>query len=58
MLVYITEDFYVDFVNDAVKRNSRKIKFNANKKAIELVKKMNKDFGVPTDSIKLNKIII
>lgn len=41
MLVYITEDFYVDFVNDAVKRNSRKIKFNANKKAIELVKKMN-----------------
>ena len=41
MLVYITEDFYVDFVNDAVKRNSRKIKFNANKKAIELVEKMN-----------------
>ena len=41
MLVYITEDFYVDFVNDAVKRNSRKIKFTANKKAIELVKKMN-----------------
>lgn len=41
MLIYITEDFYVDFVNDAVNRNNRKIKFNANKKAIELVKKMN-----------------
>ena len=41
MIIYVAEEFYVDFVNDAVKRNSRKIKFNANKKAIELVKKMN-----------------